>query len=136
MIELSTTAPLSVHSFNYHSNRSTSVLPHYSSPERAQTVKQGDYQEERGRARKIQEEAPAERGGSLQGRGEVAALRLLQGCAGSNQDLEEYENDEVLVSEGLPQSMPFPLDHYNFELAGKPKGIKNMSKERGLPERG
>ena len=38
---------------------------------------------------------------------------------------------------GLPQSMSFPLDYYNLELAGKPKGIKHVLKERGLwSERG
>lgn len=38
---------------------------------------------------------------------------------------------------GLPQSMSFPLDYHNLELAGKPKGIKRVLKERGLwPERG
>ena len=38
---------------------------------------------------------------------------------------------------GLPQSMSFPLDYYNRELAGRPKGIKRVLKERGLwPERG
>ena len=72
---------------------------------------------------------------------DAAALGLLQGSADSDQerasDSEESENDEVLVSEGIPQSMSFPLDCYNLELAGKPKGIKRMPKERGLwPERG
>ena len=33
---------------------------------------------------------------------------------------------------GLPQSMSFPLEYYNRELAGKPKGIKHVLKERGL----
>ena len=38
---------------------------------------------------------------------------------------------------GLPQSMSFPRNHHNLELAGKPKGIKRVLKERGLwPERG
>ena len=38
---------------------------------------------------------------------------------------------------GLPQSMPFSSNYYNHELAGKPKGIKRVLKERGLwPERG
>ena len=38
---------------------------------------------------------------------------------------------------GLLQSMSFPLDYYNRELAGKPKGITRVLKERGLwPERG
>ena len=38
---------------------------------------------------------------------------------------------------GLPQSMSFPRNYHNLELAGKPKGIKRVLKERGLwPERG
>ena len=38
---------------------------------------------------------------------------------------------------GQPQSMSFPLDFHNLELAGKPKGIKRVLKERGLwPGRG
>ena len=38
---------------------------------------------------------------------------------------------------GRPQSMSFPPNYYNLELAGKPKGIKRVLKERGLwPERG
>ena len=38
---------------------------------------------------------------------------------------------------GLPQSMPFPRNYHNIELAGKLKGIKRVLKERGLwPERG
>ena len=38
---------------------------------------------------------------------------------------------------GLPQPMSFAKDYYNRELAGKPKGIKRVLKERGLwPERG
>ena len=33
--------------------------------------------------------------------------------------------------------MSFPLDYYNRDLAGKPRGIKRVLKERGLwPERG
>ena len=38
---------------------------------------------------------------------------------------------------GLSQSMSFAQDYYNRELAGKPKGIMRVLKERGLwPERG
>ena len=38
---------------------------------------------------------------------------------------------------GRPQSISFPPNYHNFELAGKPKGIKRVLKERGLwPERG
>lgn len=33
---------------------------------------------------------------------------------------------------GRPQSMPFPLDYHNFELAGKPKGINRVLNERGF----
>ena len=43
----------------------------------------------------------------------------------------------VVAQLEMPQSMSFPLDYYNRELAGKPKGMKCMLKERGLwPERG
>ena len=39
--------------------------------------------------------------------------------------------------EGWPQSMSFSPNYRNLELAGKPKGIKRVLKERGLwPERG
>ena len=38
---------------------------------------------------------------------------------------------------GRPQSMSFPPNYDNLELAGKPKRIKRVLKERGLwPERG
>ena len=38
---------------------------------------------------------------------------------------------------GQPQSMSFAKNYYSRELAGKPKGIKRVLKERGLwPERG
>ena len=38
---------------------------------------------------------------------------------------------------GRPQPMSFPRNYHNLELAGKPKGIKRVLKERGLwPERG
>ena len=38
---------------------------------------------------------------------------------------------------GRPQSMSFPPNYYNPELADKPKRIKHVLKERGLwPERG
>ena len=33
---------------------------------------------------------------------------------------------------GLSQSMPFPPDYYNRELAAEPKGIKRVVKERSL----
>ena len=33
---------------------------------------------------------------------------------------------------GRPQPMSFPRNYYNLELAGKPKGIKRVLKERGL----
>ena len=37
---------------------------------------------------------------------------------------------------GRPQSMSFPPDYHSLELAGKPKEIKRVLKERGLcPER-
>ena len=38
---------------------------------------------------------------------------------------------------GRPQSMSFPPNYHNLELAGKPKGIKRVLRGRGLwPERG
>ena len=38
---------------------------------------------------------------------------------------------------GRPQSISFPPNYHNLELAGKPKGIKRVLKECGLwPERG
>ena len=38
---------------------------------------------------------------------------------------------------GLPQLTSFPLGYLDLELAGKPKVIKRVLKERGLwPERG
>ena len=45
--------------------------------------------------------------------------------------------EAFMHGKGLPQSTPFAQDYYNRELAGKPKGIKRVLKERGLwPERG
>ena len=45
--------------------------------------------------------------------------------------------EAFMHGKGLPQSMSFSQDYYNHELAGKPKGIKRVLKERGLrPERG
>ena len=44
---------------------------------------------------------------------------------------------EGFHNKGLPQPMSFPLNYYNPQLAGKPKGIKRVLKERGLwPDRG
>ena len=82
---------------------------------------------------------------------DVTAPGLLQRSAADsdsekNSNLEP-ENDEMLVSEGeeleglMNQRMlwssqgvnqcHFPLDYYNRELAGKPKGIKRVLGERG-----
>ena len=85
----------------------------------------------------MQEGAAAERGlESSEVEEDVAALGLLQRSADSDQerasDSEESGDDEVLVSEGLPKSMSFPLDYYNLELAGKLKRIKRKPKVRGL----
>ena len=45
--------------------------------------------------------------------------------------------EAFMHGKGLPQSMSFTQGYYNRELAGKPKGIKRVLKERGLwPERG
>ena len=45
--------------------------------------------------------------------------------------------EAFMHGKGLPQSMSFVKDYYNRELAGMPKGIKRVPKERGLwPERG
>ena len=38
----------------------------------------------------------------------------------------------LMLGKGLPQSMSFSSNYYNRELAGKPKGIKRVLKERGL----
>ena len=45
--------------------------------------------------------------------------------------------EAFMHGKGRPQSMSFPQNYHNLELAGKPKGIKRVLKERGLwPERG
>ena len=45
--------------------------------------------------------------------------------------------EAFMHGKGLPQSMSFAKNCSNRELAGKPKGIKRVLKERGLwPERG
>ena len=40
--------------------------------------------------------------------------------------------EAFMHGKGQPHSMSFPLDQHNLELAGKPKGIKRVLKERGL----
>ena len=50
--------------------------------------------------------------------------------------LEELKASIADLEAGFSLIMSFPLDYYNLELAGKPRGIKRVLKERGLwPER-
>jgi len=50
---------------------------------------------------------------------------------------QSWLRDGFIHEKGIPQSMRFPADYYDRNLAGKQKGIKRVLQERGLwPERG
>jgi hypothetical protein len=50
---------------------------------------------------------------------------------------QAWLRDGYIHDQGRSQSMKFPAEYFNRELAGKQKGIKRVLKERGLwPERG
>ena len=47
-------------------------------------------------------------------------------------DKQGMLREGFMHGKGLPQSMSFAKNYYNRKLAGKPKGIKRVLKERGL----